>query len=128
MTLYGAVQTYIDGKHARGVVFEEAAKILRSFSQKIGDVPLDTITPAHILDFLNSRRTSYGTWCVKFSLLKFFFEYWLARGLVHRSPMPPLIRPPLAHRQAFVPYVYTRDELRLLSGRRLPGRSLRGKT
>jgi hypothetical protein len=56
VTLYGAVQTYIDGKHARGVVFEEATKILRSFSKKIGDVPLDTITPAQILDFLNGPR------------------------------------------------------------------------
>ena len=114
MTLDGAVQTYIDGKHARGVLFAEAAKVLRSFSKKIGDVPLDTITPAHILDFLNGPRPSYGTWCVKFSLLKFFFEYWAARGLVDRSPMPPRIRPPLALRQSFVPYVYTRNQLRLL--------------
>jgi integrase len=114
MTLSGAVQTYIDGKHARGVVFEEATKILRSFSKKIGDVSLDTITPEHILDFLKGPRTSYGTWCTKFSLLKFFFEYWSARGLVDRSPMPPRIRPPLVLAQAFVPYVYTRNELRLL--------------
>jgi integrase/recombinase XerD len=114
VTLYRAVETYIDGKHARGIVFEEAAKILRSFSKKIGDVPLDTITPAQILDFLNGPRPSYGTWCVKFSLLRFFFEYWSARGLVDRSPMPPRIRAPLAHRQAFVPYVYTRSELKLL--------------
>jgi len=114
MTLNGAIQTYIDGKHARGVVFEEAAKILRSFSKKIGDVPLDTITPAHILDFLNGSRTSYATWITKFSLLKFFFEYWSARGLVNRSPMPPRIRRPLALAHAFVPYVYTRNELRLL--------------
>lgn len=114
MTLYGAVQTYIDGKHARGVVFEEAAKILRSFSKKVGDVPLGAITPAQILDFLNGPQASYGTWCTKFSLLKFFFEYWSVRGLVDRSPIPPPIRPPLALAQAFVPYVYTRNELRLL--------------
>jgi integrase len=114
VTLDGAVQSYIDGKHARGVAFEEAAKILRSFSKKIGDVSLDAITPAQILDFLNGSRNSYGTWCTKFSLLKFFFEYWSARGLVDRSPMPPPIRPPLALREAFVPYVYTRNELRLL--------------
>lgn len=110
VTLYEAVQTYIEGKHARGVVFEEAAKILRSFSKNIGDGPLDAITSAQILKFLNGPRTSYGTWCVKFSLLKYFFEYWSARGLVDRSPMPPRIRPPLALRQAFVPYVYTRGK------------------
>jgi hypothetical protein len=73
-----------------------------------------SITPAHILDFLDGPRPSYGRWCVKFSLLKFFFEYWLARGLVDPSPMPPLIRLLLALRQAFVPYLYTRNELRLL--------------
>jgi integrase/recombinase XerD len=114
VTLYGAVQAYIDGKHARGIVFEDAAKVLRSFSEGVGDVPLDTITPAHILDFLNGPRTSYSTWCVKFSILKFFFEHWSARGLVDRLPMPPRIRAPLALRQAFVPYVYTRNELRFL--------------
>ena len=128
MTLHRAVQTYIDGKHARGVVFEEAAKILRSFSKKVGDVPLDAITPAQILDFLNGPQTSYRTWCTKFSLLKFFFEYWSARGLVDRSPMPPRIRPPLALALAFVPYVYTRKSCGFSSGRRPPGRTLRGKT
>jgi hypothetical protein len=110
MTLYGAVQAYIDGKHARGAVFEQAAKIFRSFSKKIGDMSLDTIKPSQILDFLNCPRTSYGTWCTKFSLLRFFFEYWSARGLVDQSPMPPCICPPLMPAQAFVPYVYTRNE------------------
>jgi len=114
VTFYGIIQTYIDAKHANGVVFETAAKILRSFSKKVGDVPLDTITPTHILNFLDGPRTSYGTWCVKFSILKFFFEYCSARGLVDRLPMPPRIRAPLALRQAFVPYIYTRNELRLL--------------
>jgi hypothetical protein len=114
VTLYGAVQAYIDGKHARGVVFEEAAKILQSFSKRVGDVPLDTIMPTHILDFLNRPPSSYTTWCVKFSLLKFFFEHWSARGLVDRLPMPRRIPAPLALRQAFVPYVYSRNEVRLL--------------
>jgi integrase/recombinase XerD len=114
VTLFGAVQTYINGKQVRGVLFEAAAKILRSFSKEVGDVSLGTITPAQILDFLNSPQTSYGTWSKKFSLLRFFFEYWSARGLLERSPMPPHIRPPLVLAQAFVPYVYTRNEVRLL--------------
>jgi integrase len=114
VTLYAAVQAYIDAKHARGVVFEAAAKVLRSFSNRVGDVPLDTITAAPILNFLDLPRTSYSTWCTKFSILKFFFEYWSARGLVDRLLMPPRMRAPLALRQAFVPYIYTRNELRLL--------------
>ncbi len=114
MTLYGAIQGYIGAKHARGVVFETAAKILRSFSKTVGDVPLDTITPAHMLDFLEGPRTAYSTWRAKFSILKHFFEYWLARGLVDQLPMPPRIPPPLALREPFVPYIYTRNEVRLL--------------
>lgn len=114
MTLYGAVQDYIGAKHARGIVFETAAKILRSFSKTVGDVPLDTITQTHILDFLDGPRTSYSTWRVKFSILKYFFEYWSARGLVDQVPMPPGIPPRLPLRRAFVPYIYTRNEVRLL--------------
>jgi integrase/recombinase XerD len=112
VTLSGAIQAYVDQKRANGVLFDKGVKDLRSFLRKVGDVPLDTIRPAQILDFLNGPRTCSNTWGKKFSLLKFFFEYWSARGLLDGSPMPPRIRPPLA--QMFVPYVYTRNEVRLL--------------
>jgi hypothetical protein len=61
----------------------------------------------------NGPRTSYSTWRVKFSILKHFFEYW-SRGLVDQLPRPPCIPPPIALRQDFVPYIYTRKEVRLL--------------
>lgn len=112
MTLSAAIQAYVDQKRAHGVLFDKAVKDLRSFLRRVGDVPLDTIKPAQILDFLNGPRTCGNTWGKKFSLLKFFFEYWSARGLLDASPMPPRIRPPVA--QTFVPYVYTRNEVRLL--------------
>lgn len=112
MTLADAIQAYVDQKRAHGVLFDKAVKDLRSFLRKVGDVPLDTIRPAQILDFLNGPRTCSNTWGKKFSLLKFFFEYWSARGLLDGSPMPPRIRPPVM--QTFVPYVYTRNEVRLL--------------
>lgn len=112
MTLFGAVQTYIDRKRTEGVLFEKSALNLRSFSKTVGDVPLDTIRPTQILAFLNGPRTSDGTWGKKFSVLKFFFEYWAARGLLDVSPMPPHSRPPVA--VTFVPYIYTRDEVRRL--------------
>lgn len=79
MTLFVAVQTYIDRKRAFGVIFEKAARDLGSFSKRAGDVPLETITPGQILAFLNGPRTSTVTWRVKFNLLKHFFEYWYAR-------------------------------------------------
>jgi len=111
VTLLGAIQTYIDRKRAGGILFEKAAKDLRSFSKEVGYVPLDTIKPTQILDFLNGPRTSTVTWRVKFNLLKYFFEHWTARGMIDASPMPRN-RPPVP--RTFVPYVYTRNEVRLL--------------
>lgn len=114
MTLLGGIEAYIDMKRAGGVLFYSAAKNLRSFSKKVGDVPLDTIRPAQILEFLNGPRTRAGTWRKKFSLLKLFFEYWSARGMLGASPMPPIRLPAAQTLVPYMPYVYTRNEVRLL--------------
>jgi len=111
MALFEAVRTYIDRKRSLGVTFEKAALNLRSFSKRVGDVPLETITPGQILGFLNGPRTSTITWRVKFNLLKHFFEYWAARGMLQALPMPR-IRPPVT--QTFVPYIYQKNEIRCL--------------
>ena len=111
MSLYEAVQSYIGRKRSLGVAFEKAAMNLRAFSKRMGDVPLDTITPGQILAFLNGSRSSTITWRVKFSLLRHFFEYWAARGMLQASPMPR-IRPPV--QQTFVPYIYKKSEIRSL--------------
>jgi integrase/recombinase XerD len=111
MQLFEAVETYIDRKRSLGVIFEKSALNLRSFSKRVGDVPLETITPGQILAFLNGPRSSTVTWRVKYNLLKHFLEYWAARGMLHALPMP-VIRPPVP--RTFVPYIYTRNEVRIL--------------
>jgi integrase/recombinase XerD len=111
MALLEAVQTYIDRKRAFGVIFDKAALNLRAFAKRVGDVPLDTITPGQILAFLNGPGTSTTTWRRKFNLLHHFFEYWSARGMLQASPMPR-IRPPVP--QTFVPYIFSRSEVRIL--------------
>jgi integrase/recombinase XerD len=113
MEIFVAVETYIDRKRSLGVTFEKAALNLRSFSKRVGDVPLETITPGQILRFLNGPRTSTVTWRVKYKLLKNFFEYWAARGMLPVLPMP-VIRPPVP--RTFVPYIYSRNEVRMLLG------------
>lgn len=114
MTLFGAIQSYIDMRRARGVLFDRGSEILRSLSRKVGDIPLDAIRPTQILEFLNGRRTSTDTWRRNFSLLRTFFEHWCLRGFLDQSPMPP-IRPPAARNlRPYVPYVYTRNEVQLL--------------
>ncbi len=114
MTLFNAIQTYIDVKRAHGVLFYKAEKDLWSFSRRVGDVPLDEIRPTQIRDFLNGPHTHAGTWHKKFNLLRFFFEYWEARGLLDGSPMPPFRLPVGPASEPYVPYVYTRNEVRAL--------------
>ena len=111
MTLFETVGIYVERKKSLGVAFEKGAKDLRSFSQRMGDVPLDRITPGQILAFLDGPRTSRTTWRVKFNLLEHFFRYWVARGLLQSSPMPKN-RP--AIQQTFVPYIYQKSEIRRL--------------
>jgi integrase/recombinase XerD len=111
MELVEAVETYVERKRSLGVTFEKSAQNLRSFSKRVGDVPLETITPGQMLAFLNGPRSSTVTWRVKYNLLKHFFEYWAARGMLHALPMP-VVRPPVP--RTFVPYIYTRNEVRIL--------------
>jgi integrase/recombinase XerD len=111
MTLFEGARCYIERKRKAGLIYDKPAGILSAFCGKIGDMPLGHINPRQVLAFLDGPRTSTVTWRLKYNLLKSFFEYWAARGGVQTLPMPP-IRPPC--RQTFVPYVYSRTELRLL--------------
>lgn len=84
---------------------------LLSFSKHVGAALLVNVTARQVSAFLNGPRTSTVTWRHKYKLLENFFEFWAARGGMQEPPMPP-IRPPCVH--TFVPYVYSRTELRLL--------------
>jgi integrase/recombinase XerD len=109
--LFESIRTYVDRKRSFGFGYEKSARNLWSFSKQVGDVPLASVTPRQVSAFLNGPHTSTITWRAKYSLLRSFFEYWAARGMLPTSPMP-LIRPPCL--QTFVPHVYSRSELRLL--------------
>jgi len=111
MALFEAVQGYIDRKRSLGVIFERAAMDLRAFAKRLGDVPLNTIEPEQVLAFLNGPRTSRPTWRTKFTLLKHFFEYCTARGMLETLPMPTN-RPAVP--RAFVPYIYQKTQIRCL--------------
>jgi integrase/recombinase XerD len=84
---------------------------LTSFKRKIGDVELDEVTNDDVLTYLNGPRTSPISWRRKYQQMSQFFIFWSDRGHLTTSPMPP-VRPMV--RQTFVPYIYSRDEIRLL--------------
>ena len=61
--------------------------------------------------FIEGSGVRPGTWCGKHGTLRRFFEYWMLRGHLKSCPVPP--HAPKVP-QAFVPYIYSRPELRRL--------------
>jgi integrase/recombinase XerD len=111
MNLSQAVDLYIQRRQSAGSRFYAPAAQLRSFSRQCGEVALRSITPTHVSKFLNHPRTLPTTWCKKHGTLRVFFEYWTLRRQMKTAPLPPSV--PKCP-QTFVPYIYTRSELRLL--------------
>jgi integrase/recombinase XerD len=111
VTLSEAVRIYVERKRSSGLSYVKSGQDLLSFSKQVGDVPLGLVSARQVSVFLSGPRTSTVTWRNKYRLLKNFFEFWAARGGLQALPLPP-IRPPCP--QTFVPYVYSRTELRLL--------------
>jgi integrase/recombinase XerD len=103
------IATFVERKRASGLLYQVSEVTLSGFCKQIGDPPLEYITTHQVLTFLNGARTSTPTWRKKFSLLKLFFEYWSDRGA-----MPVLLMPQIRPRihQLFIPYIFTRSELR----------------
>jgi site-specific recombinase XerD len=110
MTLTDAVELYISRRQAATGRFQSPAVTLRSFSRRCKGLSLRQIRPAHVLQFLDKPRTQPITWQGKYSILRMFFEYWSLRGQLKTLPLPPSQRCV----RTFVPYIYSRAELRAL--------------
>ena len=111
MRLQHAMLAYAEHKKSLGIDFAKGAQCLRSFHRLVGDAPLEAIRQRHVTKFLDGPLTSTVTWRSKYGVLRHFFLYWMARSELTGLPLPP-VRPPVA--QAFVPYIYSRAELRRL--------------
>jgi len=111
MKLSECIGPYLSRRRSGGLLYEKAEWTLRAFCRQIGDVPLSSVTSQHVMTFLNCAEISANTWRAKHSVLKQFFEFWTARGVRSTMIMPP--RPIAAHRP-FLPYIYTRAEIRAL--------------
>jgi integrase len=64
-----------------------------------------------VKQFLDVPQTGPAAWRRKYGVLRDFFEYWRCREKLDTVPMP-LAAP--KYTQTFVPYIYSRRELRLL--------------
>lgn len=121
MNLSLAIESYLANRRSTGLVFNEVARILSAFSKSVGDIPLTQLRTEQVREFLDSGHANATTWRIKHNKLRTFFEYWR-----WRNEMPFLIMPPQKARipRTFIPYIYTRTELRnLLSATRASQKS-----
>ena len=111
MKLQDGIQIYVEARRSDGAPWAKGAQNLRSFQRQVGDVALAGIRINDVVAFLDGPLTSAATWYKKYSVLLGFFRYWRARNELCNLPLPPPRRAPV---QTFVPYVYSRTELRRL--------------
>ena len=111
MKLAAAVDRYVLHRRATGQKFESPAVALRAFSRRYSNRSLQGTTSTEVKQFLDVPQTGPATWRRKYGALRDFFTYWRCRGKLKTVPMPPGVP---KYTQTFVPYIYSRRELRLL--------------
>jgi integrase/recombinase XerD len=105
------VDLFIAWKRSQGLQFDTGAKTLRAFCRYADNPELQELTPSVVAQFLAKTRTSTLTYIGKHSVIRDFFEYCETRRMM---PVLALPQAPARPRQTFVPYVYTRNEIRRL--------------
>jgi integrase/recombinase XerD len=112
MNLQRLIEQYISFQQSHGLSFTTAAFILRAFGRARGTrVSIASVRVEHVDAFLGKARPVTRTWFSKLGHLRSFFQYAVSRGHIPTAPLPTVMpkRPPV-----FVPYIYTREELRRL--------------
>jgi site-specific recombinase XerD len=111
MKLAEAVDIYVMRRRAMGEKCEGPTVALRVFSRRYNDRSLQGITLPEVKQFLDVPQTGPAAWRRKYGVLRDFFAYWRCRGKLNAVPTP-LAAP--KYIPTFVPYIYSRRELRLL--------------
>jgi integrase/recombinase XerD len=92
--------------------FRSEAAILKAFCKATDDRAITDINREAVLAFLGGSAPITCYWIKKHRVLSGLYRFAAIRGLVNGSPLPRRIPP--ASDPAFVPYIYTDAELRLL--------------
>ena len=113
MILSEVIAGYVDHRQAIGMRFHTEARTLKSFCHFVGDTAIPEVTADQVLAFLSGKGPVTRFWERKHSVLAGFYRFAMARGHTDQSPLPHTVPKPL---KAFVPYIYSREEIgRLLN-------------
>jgi integrase/recombinase XerD len=114
MNLNNLVTQYVSFRRTLGEKFKVTEAILRRFGRAIGpEKHVTRIRAKDVTAFLAGTGPITRTWFCKYSALKGFFTFAVGRGHLDRIPLPTKL-PKQA--SPFVPYIYSRDDLRCLLG------------
>ena len=111
MKLEAVVSTYVTHKQSMGMRFCTEARTLKSFCRAMGDIAMTEVQRDRVDAYLAGKGPVTRFWQRKHEVLVGFYRFAIARGyalhvpLAHRVPKPT---------QAFVPHIYSHDELRRL--------------
>ncbi len=112
MKILKIISLYISHKRALGRKYRSEEAILRSFCKMSGNRPIKDIETKTVLSFLNGKGGPVTeTWLKKYRVLSGFYKFALIRGWVMVSPLPRTHPKPIS---TFVPYIYSREELKRL--------------
>jgi site-specific recombinase XerD len=112
MKLTTLVNQYIIYRKSLGDKYRVNEWHLMRFCRSMGkniDVLHASRTKIHKFLYGNGKIT--GSWFIRYATLSCFYKYAMSRGYINHSPLPTILpkRPHL-----FVPYIYTRQELRCI--------------
>ena len=112
MKLSQAVREYVDYKQALGMRFHTEAVILQGLCRTLGDeTALLDITEDQIHAYLHRKGPLTRFRQRKLEVLTGFNRFAIGREYTLSLPLPPLPPPKLP---SFIPYIFTREELRHL--------------
>jgi site-specific recombinase XerD len=112
MTLQQTIEQYIAYRKSLGEQQNTNGRALRSFGRAIGThIDVADVRCEQVDAFLAGTGAATLNWHIKYSVLRNFYRYAVSRGYVTVAPLPsviPKLPPP------FVPYIYSRNDLRRL--------------
>jgi integrase/recombinase XerD len=112
MKLKALIAQYVAFRKSLGARFENAEGRLATFCRCMGEeIKVSDIQAEQVHAFLAGPIPVNRSWQSRYGLLNGLYRYAISRGLVVTSPLPTTI-PKLP--EPFIPYIYSRTELRRL--------------
>lgn len=112
MKLSDVVSLYLSHKRALGYRFRNEEAVLGSFCKAVSNPAIEAIEAEAVLLFLVGNGPITQSWAKKYHVLSGLYRFALARGMAKVSPLPRNIPKPTV--PAFVPYIYSHEELKCL--------------